>query len=293
MALDPEQLLQITLGGLTLERFIGHGTFAWVYLAREISTGNSVAVKVLAPSFAGEPQFEARFRNEAETASSLEHPNIVRIRQVGSETGLTYLTMDYYPDSLANHVREDGKGPTEGFLIRVADEIASALDFAHVAGVVHRDIKPDNILLADDGRAVLADFGIAKAASGLVNETGANMTIGTPHYLSPEQAQGMKIDGRSDLYSLGVTLYRAATGALPFRSTDWFELARMHVEDPPIKPTEKRPDLSGQLEQIILKLLAKLPEQRYATANDLKDEIARVRTSMTGRSSDPYATIQV
>ncbi len=148
MALDPEELLQITLAGLTLERFVGHGRFAWVYLARNQDDGHPVAVKVLAPSYAGESEFEGRFRNEAETASRLDHTHIIRIRHIGAESGLTFLVMDYYPDSLANRVGKNGVGPSEDFLTQVADDIAGALAFAHDADIVHRDIKPDNILLA-------------------------------------------------------------------------------------------------------------------------------------------------
>jgi serine/threonine-protein kinase len=134
----------------------------------------------------------------------------------------------------------------------------------------------DNILLTADGAAVIADFGIARAVSGYATATGVNMTIGTPHYVSPEQAQGRPLDGRSDLYALGVTLYKAATGELPFRSSDWFELARMHVEDPPEPPRKRRADLSRRLERIILKCLAKHPDDRYASADDLLRELGEV-----------------
>jgi len=139
----------------------------------------------------------------------------------------------------------------------------------------------DNILYRADGTAVLADFGIARAVSGYASATGVNMTIGTPHYLSPEQAQGRPLDGRSDLYALGVTLYKAATGDLPFRSTDWFELARMHVEDPPDPPRLRRPELSRRLEKVILKCLAKHPDDRYASAGEFAQEIREMGKKKT------------
>jgi serine/threonine-protein kinase len=277
MALDPEQFLHLTLGGFTLDEFVGHGTFAWVFRGHSEESA-SVALKLLTPRYAGEPQFESRFRNEAVTAARLDHPNIVRILDVGSEQGLTYLAMDFCPDSLANRMGREGP-LAEDLLLQVSEEMAGALSFAHRAGVIHRDIKPDN-LLSQEGKSVLADFGIAKAASAFVSATGKNMTIGTPHYLSPEQAQGRQLDGRSDLYSLGVTLYRSATGTLPFRSTDWYELARMHVEDPPVPPRKIRPELSEPLERMILRLLAKHPADRFASAKALQKETARIRAQL-------------
>src|SRR5439155_21339771 len=137
------------------------------------------------------------------------------------------------------------EGPTPGAaIVRLAGDVARALQFAHGQGVIPPDLKPDNLLIHRDGRGVLSDFGIARAVSGYVASTGVNMTIGTPQYISPEQAQGRPLDQRADFYALGVTLYKAATGEVPFSSTDWFELARMHVEDPPPSLRGKRPELS-------------------------------------------------
>ena len=142
--------------------------------------------------------------------------------------------------------------------------------------MVHRDIKPDNILLAADGRSILTDFGIARAVSGYVAATGFMMTIGTPAFISPEQAQGRNLDGRSDLYSLGITLYRMVTGEVPFKSKDWFELARMHVEDRPEPPRNRHPELSKRLERIVLRLLAKHPDDRHPSAAALLDDLADI-----------------
>ena len=179
--------------------------------------------------------------------------------------------MELFPASLATAL---ATGPLpEQQLIDITRDVTEALAFAHAQGVVHRDIKPDNVLLAPDGRGVVSDFGIARAVSGYVSATGVNMTIGTPHYLSPEQAQGRPIDGRSDLYSLGITLYKAATGDLPFKSKDWYELARMHVEEPPTPPRAANPGLSRKLERIILRLLAKHPDDRPGSADELLAEL--------------------
>jgi len=224
-------LIGKTLGPFRLERLLGEGGFAWVFLGRE-ADGAPVAVKVLKPRYAGDPQFEKRFRNESQTAAKLEHPNIIRIRAVGKDGRNVYYGMDYYPESLGARLARDGPLP-EAEIVHIARDVVRALGFSHAQGIIHRDLKPDNVLLREDGTAILTDFGIARAVSGYNSSTGHNMTIGTPQYLSPEQAQGRPLDHRVDFYALGVTLYKAATGEVPFNATDWFELARMHVEDPP------------------------------------------------------------
>jgi serine/threonine-protein kinase len=275
MSLQAEQLLGRAIGPYTTDRLIGQGGFAWVFAGHHTLDGTPVALKVLKPRYAGDQQFETRFRNEARVASELRHPNIVRILEIGKTGDITYFAMNLYPDSLASRLAHGTPIP-EPDLIRIARDVTSALAFAHAGGIIHRDIKVDNILLTADGTAVIADFGIARAVSGYATATGVNMTIGTPHYVSPEQAQGRPLDGRSDLYALGVTLYKAATGDLPFRSNDWFELARMHVEDPPEPPRKRRPDLSRRVERIILKCLAKHPDDRYASADELLRELGAV-----------------
>jgi serine/threonine-protein kinase len=272
MTNEPEDLIGRLAGPYRLERLLGQGGFSWVFGGRHDQDGTPVAVKLLKPRFAGDPQFRRRFQHEAEVASQLSHPNVVRIHQVGGDGDMVYLAMDFHPDSLGSLLARQGPLP-EDRLLAIARDIARALAYAHGRQIIHRDIKVDNILLAQDGRAVLTDFGIARAASSAVTGTGPNMTIGTPHYLSPEQAQGRQLDGRADLYALGVTLYRAATGELPFRSSDWFELARMHVEDPPTPPRTHRPDLSGRFERVVLRCLAKHPDDRYPSAEAMASEL--------------------
>jgi serine/threonine-protein kinase len=289
ITLDPQLLIGRDLGGYTLERVLGQGGFSWVFAARG-RTGGAGAVKVLKPRYAADPQFAARFRNEAKVASQLDHPQIVRIHEVGTEGDLSYFAMDLCPDSLASVLEREGP-MAEGRLLGIAIDIADALSYAHAAGVIHRDIKVDNILLREDGSAVLTDFGIARAA-GQATSTGVNMTIGTPHYVSPEQAQGRPLDGRSDLYALGVTLYKAATGDLPFRSTDWFELARMHVEDPPTPPTARRPDLSGRLERVILRCLAKHPDDRYPSAAELAADLREIAAGSRKTADIPMPSLR-
>ena len=270
------------LGTLHLEKLLGQGGFAWVFVGRE-ADGTPVAVKVLKPRYAGDRQFEQRFRHESETASRLDHPNIVRIRSIAREGEQVYFTMDLCADSLGARLTREGPLP-EPDTLRLARDVGQALSFAHAQGVIHRDLKPDNVLIRSDGGAVITDFGIAKAISGYVASTGVNVTVGTPHYLSPEQAQGRPVDHRADFYSLGITLYKALTGDLPFSATDWFELARMHVEDAPPSLRKKRPDLSRRFERVVMKCLGKHPDDRYQTADeflaDLDDIEAKQRPTL-------------
>jgi serine/threonine protein kinase len=270
----PTDLVGRTVGPYDLERLLGQGGFAWVFVGRELD-GTAVAVKILMPRYAGDPQFESRFRNEAETAAQLQHPNIIRIRFVARSGSYVYFGMDLCVDSLAARLAREGPLP-ESDIVRIAADVARALEFAHAQGVIHRDLKPDNILIHADGSAVLSDFGIARAVSGYVASTGVNMTIGTPQYLSPEQVQGRPLDQRLDFYALGVTLYKAATGEVPFTSTDWFELARMHVEDPPPALRRKRPQLSKRFERVVKKCLAKHPDDRYRDATQLLTDLVLV-----------------
>lgn len=279
-----EDLLGKSLGPYRIETLLGQGGFAWVFAGRD-AAGAPVAVKVLKPRYAGDPQFESRFRNESETAARLEHPNIIRIRAVGRDGDHVYFAMDLYQESLAARVARAGPLP-EAALVRVATDVAQGLGFAHAQGIVHRDLKADNVLLDEAGHAVISDFGVARAISGYVTSTGVNMTVGTPQYLSPEQAQGRPVDQRADFYALGVTLYKAATGEVPFTHTDWFELARMHVEQPPPAPRRKRPELSKRFERVIVKCLAKHPDDRYQSA-------AELLADLEPRESGGRATLEV
>ena len=260
------------MGPYATSGFIGGGGFAWVMAARKGGGSSEVALKVLKPKYSGDKQFTARFMNEAEVASQLRHPNIIRILEVGQDERDVWFTMPRLATSLEARLADNAHLP-EAEIVRTARDIARALAFAHDTGVIHRDIKPSNILYNDDEAAILTDFGIARAVAGYAGTTGQQIVLGTPHYISPEQARGMPLDGRTDLYALGVTMYRAATGDLPFRSSDWYELARLHVEEPPAPPRSKRAELSKPFERIILTCMAKDREERYLSANALADEL--------------------
>jgi len=271
LALEPETLPEKRIGPYQTSAFIGGGGFAWVVAAKH-DDGTRVALKVLKPKYASDKQFTARFLKEAETASQLRHPNIIRILDIGQDDAAVWFAMPRLKASLDNLLQEDKTLP-EDDVLRTARDIARALAFAHDTGLVHRDIKPQNILFDEEGTAILTDFGIARAIAGYAGTTGKQMVLGTPHYISPEQARGQPLDGRTDIYALGVTMYRAATGELPFRSSDWYELARLHVEEPPEPPRKRGAEISKAFERVVLTCLAKDREQRYPTAAALADAL--------------------
>ena len=277
----PERHLGRTLGRYRVDALLGTGGFAWVYRGFDPDLEIPVALKVLKPHFAGDPEFEARFRREASTAARLRHPNIVTIYAVGREDDAVYFAMDYLPQGLSSRLEVSNTLP-EPVVARIGLEVARALAMAHRAGVVHRDIKADNILFDDHGNAIVVDFGIARAAADAAHETRSNVVVGTPQYFAPEQARGREVDGRTDIYALGVTLFRAATGKLPFEGDDWYAVARQHVEDPPPRPRELNPGISERLEQVLLRSLEKRPEDRFQTADDMATALA----SLTGGSTD-------
>ena len=273
----PERYLGRTLGKFRIDAVVGSGGFAWVYKAFDPELEIPVALKVLKPQYAGDEKFEQRFRREASTAARLRHPNIIKIFAVGKDSDAVYFAMDYLPQGLPDRLEVIPTLP-EPVLIRLGIDVASALGFAHREGVIHRDIKTDNILFDEHGNAIVADFGIARAVSNYAQQTGTNMVVGTPQYFSPEQARGLTLDGRADLYSLGVTLYRSATGVLPFTGEDWYEIARQHVEDRPRKPREHNPSLSKGMERIILTCLEKDPGDRYQTGEAMCQALGALLT---------------
>jgi eukaryotic-like serine/threonine-protein kinase len=271
----PERYLGRSLGKYRVDALVGSGGFAWVYKAYDPELDIPIAVKVLKPQFAGDSVIEQRFRREASTAAKLRHPNIIKIFAVGREGDAVYFAMDFLPNGLADRLESVNVLPEE-FVLRMGIDVASALGFAHREGVIHRDIKVDNILFDAHGNAVVADFGIARALTGYVGETGTNMVVGTPQYFAPEQARAKPLDGRADIYSLGVTLYRAATGRLPFDGDDWYEIARQHVEDTPPAPRSINAALSAEFETILMRCLEKAPDERPANAETLSQSLAQL-----------------
>jgi eukaryotic-like serine/threonine-protein kinase len=263
-------------GRYAIEQPIARGGMAEVYLGHDRVLNRSVAIKVLFQEYARDPSFVERFRREAQNAGSLTHPNIVSVYDWGQEHGTYFIVMEYVEGrSLREILRTQGRLPAMQ-AAGIAAEIADALTFAHRHGVVHRDIKPGNVLITPQGQVKVADFGIAAnptdASSGLT-QTGAVM--GTATYFSPEQAQGFTVDGRTDVYALGVVLYEMVTGAAPFQAESPVAVAMKHVRELPTPPSQHVPDLPMDLERIILAALAKSVNARYQSAEAMREDLIR------------------
>ena len=255
---------------------------AEVFLARDRTLDRPVAVKVMFPEFATDPTFVERFRREAKSAARLNHQNIVGVYDWGEERGTYFLVMEYIDGpSVAEVLKRDGPFKPER-AAEIAADVASALGAANAVGVIHRDIKPGNIMLTREGRAKVTDFGIARLAHDPENElTKVGSVMGTATYFSPEQAQGHALDGRSDLYSLGAVLYEMLTGRPPFQAESPVAIAYKHVQERPIRPAQINPSVPLGIEAISLRLLTKNPDSRYATAQELWNDLRRFRMGQT------------
>ena len=264
-------------GRYELLRHIARGGMADVYLARDELLGREVALKVLFPEFANDPNFVERFRREAQAAANLNHPNIVGIYDWGQERGTYYIVMEHVSGrSMSDVLRSTGPLNADR-AAEIAADVASALSTAHAAGLVHRDIKLGNILVSDAGDVKVADFGIATAlvSGGDAALTQHGSVMGTATYFSPEQAQGKALDGRSDLYSLGVVLYEMLAGVPPFQAETPVAVAYKHVQERPEALLDRGVQVAPSLQAITMKLLAKNPANRYPTADDLRNDLRR------------------
>jgi|GEM_PF-1607889 len=271
-----DSLVGQTLGAYRLVSRLGQGGMATVYKAYEPALDRYVAIKILPQFFASDPVFVQRFRREAKAVAQLNHPNIVPIYSFGESGSVTYIAMQFVQGDTLKH---EGQKFSLDDSLRLLIPIARALAYAHQRGIVHRDVKPSNILVAEGGWPLLADFGLAQMAqvSGKLTESGVGM--GTPMYMSPEQGQGEKIDQRSDIYSLGIVLYEMLTGDVPFRADTPMAIVIKHISAPMPLPSSINPNIPDYLEALILKATAKNPEDRYQTAEELAEamEFARSR----------------
>jgi eukaryotic-like serine/threonine-protein kinase len=264
------------LGRYEIRAELGRGGMARVYRAIDTQLQRTVALKILAAQLSLDPEFVRRFEREASTAAGLRHPAIVTIYDVGEQDGLYYIAMEYVPGRSLHAILEEHTALGLGFALAILEPVAQALDHAHRQGAVHRDIKPHNILISGDGRVLLTDFGIAQtpdADDERLTRTGVFM--GTPEYISPEQAEARRVDGRSDLYSLGVVAYEIVTGRVPFAGATP-QLIVAHAQIPPPPPTSVLAHLPGELDQVLVRALAKRPDQRYPTGAALVAQLRQV-----------------
>jgi serine/threonine-protein kinase PpkA len=276
----------MNIPGYRIEHELGHGGMSTVYLAEQESLHRKVALKVMAPALAADRSFGERFLREARTVAQLTHPNILAVYDIGSAGHSYYLAMEYVPGGDLKHRVRQGALPPEQALA-ILKQIAAALGYAHQKGFVHRDVKPENILFREDGTAVLTDFGIAKAVGSGTKMTGTGMTIGTAHYMSPEQARGKGVDGRSDLYSLGIVLFEMLTGKAPYDADDTMAIAFAHVHD----PVPELPSAFCNYQPLIDRLLAKTLSDRFADAGALIGAVEKLQAGETLVSSAPKTEV--
>jgi serine/threonine-protein kinase PpkA len=270
--------MALQIPGYRIIRKINQGGMSTVYLAIQMSVGRIVALKVMNPSLTSDPAFSERFQREATIVGQLSHPNIVAIYDIGRAEDLNYIAMDYLPGGSVHDKMIHGLTGEEA--LKVTKEIANALDHAHEKGYIHRDIKPENILFRADNSAVLSDFGVAKGIVGVSRMTHVGTVVGTPHYMSPEQARGQPVDSRSDLYSLGVVFFEMLTGALPYQGEDAVTIALKHIS----APIPKLPIQYQIYQKLLEKFLAKDPSQRFQSGHEVSVAIDQLDAA----SRTPY-----
>jgi len=262
----------VQVPGYKLLQKIGEGGMATVYLAMQESLDREVALKIMSPVLAANETFREQFLKEGRIAAKLTHPHLMTVHDIGSENGIYYLASEYLP---AGTLRDRMQRLNVAEILEVVRDVASGLSYAHEMGFVHRDVKPGNIMFRSNGSAVLADFGIAKAIKSVSAATMAGNAIGTPDYMSPEQAQATPVDGRSDLYSLGAVLFECLSGRKPYQAGDAYAVALMHVTD----PVPKLPEKLAWLQPLIDGMMAKQPDQRFATGDEFIAACDRLLTA--------------
>ena len=281
------------LGGrYELDGVVGRGGMAEVYRARDIRLDRIVAIKTLRADLARDQIFQARFRREAQSAASLNHPNIVAVYDTGEDmaTGVPvpYIVMEFVDGYTVRDLLQDGHRLLPERSLEIIDGVLRALDYSHQAGIVHRDIKPGNVMVTRNGDIKVMDFGIARAMSDAqATMTQTAQVIGTAQYLSPEQARGERVDSRSDLYSAGCLLYELLTGRPPFTGDSPVAIAYQHVRENPIPPSQVDPDVPAWADAIVLKAMAKSPADRYQTAGDMRADLQRAASGLPVAAAPP------
>jgi len=298
-----DELIGTMLGNYRILAPLGQGGMARVYKARQENLDREVAVKVLPPWFAADQNFVRRFNQEAKLVARLSHPNIVTVHDASEYRGHLYIVMQLVDGGTLKQRLDQlhAQGRTMDFLeaAPLFIQLASALDYAHTQGVIHRDVKPVNVLLDSAGRPILSDFGIAKVLQDNREQlTRPGAGVGTPEYMSPEQCQGGTVDGRADIYALGVMLYEALTGRTPFLGDNYPALAHSHIYEPPPRPSSINPTVHPAVEQIMLTALMKDRQLRYQRASQMGDALEQVlqmlpESNQARKSSSGIGTVAI
>ena len=282
---------QLYDGRYLIVRKLGAGGMANVYLAEDQELGRRVAIKILDDRHTNDDQFVERFRREAQHAAGLSHPNVVSVFDRGEADGSHYIAMEYIEGrTLKDLIVSRGPSPIP-IAIDYTRQILSALRFAHRNGIIHRDIKPHNVIVDTEGRVKVADFGIARAGTSQMTEAGS--IIGTAQYLSPEQARGAPVDQTSDIYSVGIVLFELLTGEVPFNGDTPVEIAMKHLSQTPVPPSQLRPEVPHDLDLVVLRALAKDPSGRYASAEEMEADLERLARGLgvSVETSDAATTV--
>ncbi len=274
-----DDLIGRSLGGCVITHMLGQGGMARVYRARQDRLDRDVAIKVLPPYYAADPEFVERFKLEARALARFSHPNIVVVHDANEEHGLLFIIMEYVSGGNLRDYMRQSLSLVE--VTRIIREVAGALAYAHARGVIHRDVKPVNVLMDVNRRAVLSDFGIAKvlASSAAVSRSGAG--VGTPEYMSPEQCRGGLVDTRTDIYALGVMLYEMLTGHTPFEADNYTALAHSHIYEPAPPPTRYNPRISPAVQAVVMKALEKSPADRFQSPIEMAVALEQAAAAQT------------
>ena len=285
-------MIGTVLGGrYTILEEVGKGGMAHVYKAQCNVLNRTVAVKILRNDLEGGDEFVNRFNAEAQSAAGLTHPNIVSIYDVGEENGLYYIVMEYIEGStLKEYIKQKGRLSSEESAA-IASQICSALAVAHEKNIIHRDIKPHNIMVTTGGLIKVTDFGIARASNNATMQVGDSI-LGSVHYISPEQARGGYVDCRTDIYSLGIVMYEMLTGKLPFESDSPIAIAMKHIDEIPVAPAVLCPDVSPEFQDIVLKAMSKETRKRYQSVSALKSDLEVILNILKNNVTAQVVTVE-